>query len=343
MTSVETVPVKYVFLDIVQYTQNRSVEAQSDIICILNEIVRTCVDQYEISDNKIIYLPTGDGICIAIQLVEKPYDLHLLLALKILGKLESHNKDADDDMRKFKIRIGIETNVDNLVIDINGNRNLAGAGINMAQRIMNIGDGNQIMVGRTVYETLRQREKYLNAFRYLRAKVKHGLILDTYQFIKKDCPGLSNELPIRFRKSEKKDEKLPKLIAYYFAQAIRNRKDLIKLNKGGGEYSCEVLLWYLAKDSLGFSETTELTRYSPQTAKGGQASFAELFEEYYSYHFWVTCDLSSFLKDNYLRDYSDCFEGETFTMLIFVNEKGIGKLKKEWPDIWAEFDLDSYV
>lgn len=55
--------------------------------------------------------------------------------------------------------MGINTNADNLVTDINGARNLAGAGINIAQRVMDSADGNQILVSHSVYDTLRDREK----------------------------------------------------------------------------------------------------------------------------------------------------------------------------------------
>src|SRR5712691_1684529 len=140
MTEAQSVSAKYIFLDIVSYSHGRSVEAQTDIISTLNQLVRESVAGFEITTEKLIYLPTGDGICIALLDVESPYDLHIRLPLAILAKLLEYNQETFDEMRTFKVRIGLNANTDNLVTDINGQRNVSGAGINLAQRVMNTGD-----------------------------------------------------------------------------------------------------------------------------------------------------------------------------------------------------------
>src|SRR5713226_8089092 len=165
------------FLDVVSYSFRRSVEAQTDIISTLNDLVRESVAQFNLAENQLIYLPTGDGICVVLLGVESPYDLLLQLSLTLLSRLDAYNQQATDDMRKFQIRIGLNTNVDNVVTDINGKRNVAGAGINLAQRIMNTGDGNQVLVGESVFETLRYREKYMQSFKTSSTTAKHGISL----------------------------------------------------------------------------------------------------------------------------------------------------------------------
>jgi Adenylate and Guanylate cyclase catalytic domain len=85
--------------------------------------------------------------------------------LAILNELKDRNSKAHDEMRQFEVRIGLNENVDNRVVDINGRPNVAGAGINMAQRVMSPADGSQILIGAAVYETLRHRECYMNTFR----------------------------------------------------------------------------------------------------------------------------------------------------------------------------------
>ena len=87
------------------------------------------------------------------------------------------------------------------MIDINGSRNVAGDGINMAQRIMSLADGNQILVSSSVFATLGIREKYFHlSFRELpRTKIEHGIELSTYQFIGSDCVGLNVDIPNHFR------------------------------------------------------------------------------------------------------------------------------------------------
>jgi class 3 adenylate cyclase len=98
-------------------------------------------------------------------------------------------------MRKFNIRVGINENIDNLIIDINGNKNISGAGINHASRIEGQADPAQILVGNSVYEKLVQREKYMKAFNSYTALVKHGLPLKVHQLINKSLLYLNNEIP----------------------------------------------------------------------------------------------------------------------------------------------------
>jgi class 3 adenylate cyclase len=172
-----TIPAKYVFLDVVGFTHERSVEAQSDIVHILNDIVQGGITENEVPKDKLILLPTGDGMCIALLNVESPYDVHLLIALSIVKRVHEHNEEIENEMRKFQVRIGLNSNIDNLVTDINGNRNIAGAGISVASRVMNVADGNQILVGESVFDTLRYREKYMSAFKHYPATVKHEVKL----------------------------------------------------------------------------------------------------------------------------------------------------------------------
>ena len=196
MKEADTTPAKYVFLDVVGFTNRRSVEAQADIVGILNSIVRSCLTQHGIPDNKRILLPTGDGICIALLNIENPYDIHIQLALSILEILDGHNTTSDvDDMRRFEVRIGISANTDNLVTDINGKQNLAGAGINEAQRVMGNADGGQILINQTVYSTLRHREKYMGCFDQYSKTIKHGERLTMYQLKMEDSPGLNRSSP----------------------------------------------------------------------------------------------------------------------------------------------------
>ncbi|MBN1520315.1 MAG: hypothetical protein JW923_09520 [Spirochaetales bacterium] len=179
---VKTALVKYVFLDIVSYSIDRTVEAQVEIIGVLNRLVLKAVSGYKISAKNVIYLPNGDGICICLINTIDPYDLHIRIAIDIMTLLKEHNEREEDPKRQFKLRIGINENHDCLIVDINGRNNVAGAGINMAQRIMNMADGNQIMVGQSVYEKIVQREPYFGKFRPVVKEIKHGITLKSYHF-----------------------------------------------------------------------------------------------------------------------------------------------------------------
>jgi class 3 adenylate cyclase len=131
----------------------------------LNKVVEASVIEVSLPKDNLISIPTGDGICIVLINIESPYDAHLLTALNIVKGIDEHNSRTGSDMRKFHVRIGINSNTDNLITDINGNRNITGAGISMASRIMGMADGNQILVGESVFDTLRYREQYMASFR----------------------------------------------------------------------------------------------------------------------------------------------------------------------------------
>jgi class 3 adenylate cyclase len=154
----------------------------------------------------------------------------------ILKKLATHNLETKNEMRKFKIRIGVNTNVDNLVTDINGKRNLSGAGINLAQRVMNAGDGNQVLVGDAVFETLRYREKYMQGFKSHQAEANHGMRPRVHQLIEPST-GLNILTPSEFKNEPRTEERLDKFVAYYFAHAIKHKDFLVAALRtpGGGQ------------------------------------------------------------------------------------------------------------
>lgn len=187
--SVETRHVRYIFADVVRFTEDRTLEAQVEIIGALNHAFKA-----SIQDFKTIYLPTGDGICAAILEVDVPADVHLQVALRVLELFREWCARAAFN-RQAELRIAINESVDAVLTDINGNRNLAGVGINSAQRLMSIADGNQIIVGRTAYETLRSRDKYADGFRQVKAEIKHGRIITAYQFIGLEAPFLNIAMP----------------------------------------------------------------------------------------------------------------------------------------------------
>lgn len=191
--------VKYVFLDVVGYSR-RIVEIQARIISALNEIVRAALDEYTIGGTDRVLIPTGDGLCIGLlTATDDNYDLPVRVALSILRRLAKHNEHSGED-DSFQVRIGIDQNVDNLVTDINGNLNVAGTGINMAARIMDLADSNQILVSQTVHSELYTRELYHSKLRKLPVvNVKHGVPLQVFQYVQEDFPGLDCNLPTKWR------------------------------------------------------------------------------------------------------------------------------------------------
>ena len=193
--SVETRHVKYVFADVVDFTVNRTVQAQMEIVGALNGAFREAVDVME-----TIFLPTGDGICAAITQPNASHDAHLRVALSVISQMKLWSENQAED-RKCRVRFGLNESVDCMVLDINNRDNIAGAGINQAQRLMAMADGNQIVVGRAAFDNLRVWDEYVNSFRALRAESKHGIIIEAFQYLG-PANGLNVEIPRAVRDTD---------------------------------------------------------------------------------------------------------------------------------------------
>jgi class 3 adenylate cyclase len=338
MPTVRTAPVKYVFLDVVRFTHKRSVEAQADIVDILNEIVRSSVMNLALPKEHLRFLHTGDGICIAIQRIDEPYDVHVLLAVEILSRVAAHNANATDDMRRFELRVGVNANVDNVVLDINEEENLAGAGINIAQRVMNVADGGQILVGRAVHETLAQREKYMNNFRPYTIQIKHGQYLSAYQYVNDKVFGLNSEIPEAFVSKSTADPPLTRIAAYYIAHAFQNRDYLVTLDRTSTKLEANIVLLYLlAEDSIGYADETEYDKYDPHVKGYGVMSFEEQLAYYDSLDFWCNVKLAEYLQVEHLSSFADCFEHTDSIGYRFVSARGLRRVQDEWPQIASQF------
>ncbi|HLE84955.1 MAG TPA: adenylate/guanylate cyclase domain-containing protein [Thermoanaerobaculia bacterium] len=330
MPETRTESVKYLFSDIVGFTKDRSVEAQSDLVSILNQIVRESFDSVSLQLSDHILIPTGDGICIALLMPVEPYDIHVTLGLEILRRVAVHNAATADSMRCFELRIGLNQNVDNIVTDINGKTNVAGAGINMAQRIMSQADRSQIMAGRAVYDTLSVREAYLRSFRRFTATAKHNVQFDVYQLIK-ESEGLSIEAPSAFRPREAKPNTLTKFAAFYIALALKSQDFLLTRREDASfDYNATVWLYFQAKDMLTRSEASEFDKWRPKTHGAPTTTAEEQYNYYDSQDFWMLTELTDLIASRYLEEFSECFEGIEF---VFVSKRGKERLQEEWPDV----------
>lgn len=329
-----TALVKYIFLDVVGFTRDRSVEAQTDIVRTVGEIARAAVRKHTRGLRGTIYLPTGDGLCIALADPRASVDAHLLVAVDVLERIAAHNQSTSDEMRRFEVRIGIAENVDNLLLDINGSKNVAGAGINTAQRVMSVADGGQILASQNVFETLRYRERFRESFRSLVAVAKHGLRLPVHQLIEDGHTGLSTALPSVFRPVV---PPLRRLEAYLFAHALKHEAFFAaKPMRGQMRSAANVLVYFLARDSEGLATETPAHPYNLAAYRAGHASFEEQFAHYMSLDFHVCFTLSEALVERF-STYSDCFREPGF--LAFVSAKGRTRLQSAFPEICKEFAL----
>jgi TolB-like protein/Tfp pilus assembly protein PilF/class 3 adenylate cyclase len=137
------------FIDIVGYSKLR-INEQSAQIEKLREIVRG-TEQFRAADaeGKLLRLPTGDGGALAFR--NSP-EAPVLCAEEIAKALKSHPE--------IRVRMGIHSGPVNEVTDLNEQANIAGAGINIAQRIMDCGDAGHILVSKHAAEDLEQYDQW---------------------------------------------------------------------------------------------------------------------------------------------------------------------------------------
>ena len=342
----KTAELKYISLDVVGYSNNRTVEAQTDIVKNLNSIVQTAVGRHSLGDDQVIYIPTGDGICIGLPDVSSPFDIHMLIALEILKQLSNYNLSIQEPMREFDVRIGLNENTDNLIIDINGHTNIAGAGINLSRRILDYSERNMIFVDSNVYERLRYRDKYHKCFRHYQVPIKHGEVIKIHQFMQAGHDGLDIDIPVVFLEQGYGESPLTPFIAYYLKHALLNEKYissiLEKAGMGQTRYALTVLLCFLALDSV---EAVQQSRIRKMTRSNKTMGYDEwTFDKQLSYYkkndFWICVTLADQFAGAYLRDYQYCFEADIEFSFHIVNEKGKERLKTEWPQIWLSLGMD---
>ena len=153
------------FMDVVGYSllpmdrQTQFLQQLQDLVCATAEFRRAQ------ESGELISLPTGDGM--ALVFFRDP-----VAPVQCAVELSKALRDFPD----IKLRIGIHSGPVYRVADINANRNVAGGGINMAQRVMDSGDAGHILLSRAAAETLMQLSQWAPHIRDLgENEVKHGV------------------------------------------------------------------------------------------------------------------------------------------------------------------------
>jgi len=153
------------FIDIVGYSK-LSINEQRAVVDELTTIVRGS-DQYQKAEaaGRLIKIPTGDGMALVFYTSQ---EAPAQCAIEISGALKAHPR--------LQVRMGVHSGPVSGVIDVNGHANLAGAGLNMAQRVMACGDAGHILVSKHVAEDLEEYEHWRPLLHDLgKCEVKHGM------------------------------------------------------------------------------------------------------------------------------------------------------------------------
>src|SRR5215813_8607050 len=183
------------FTDIVGYSKLPILQ-QRALVERLNEIVRG-TDEYQAAEKagRLITIPTGDGITLVFyDSPETPAEC----ALEISRALKKHPE--------LQLRMGIHSGPVSGVVDATGKANAAGAGINIAQRVMDCGDAGHILLSKHIAEDLGQyRQWQLQLHDLGVCDVKHGGRLHVVNLYTEE---LGNpRVPTKFRQAVKKQRR----------------------------------------------------------------------------------------------------------------------------------------
>ncbi|MDQ6655196.1 MAG: hypothetical protein M3Y80_05215, partial [Verrucomicrobiota bacterium] len=154
------------FIDLVGYSK-LLIEEQKRRLARLTEIVLATAQVCEATDEQLVRLPTGDGMALVFRhSAEEP----ARCAVEIAQALKAHPE--------IPVRMGVHSGPVSNVTDLNSRTNIAGAGINMAQRVMNCGDAGHILLSKHVAEDLEQYSHWQPQLHDLGdCEVKHGVRL----------------------------------------------------------------------------------------------------------------------------------------------------------------------
>src|SRR5204862_2965508 len=180
------------FIDILGYSK-LLIHEQSEQIQKLKQIVRG-TEQFRLAEaeGKLLRLPTGDGGALVFR--SSP-EAPALCALEISKELKNHSD--------LHVRMGIHSGPVNEVVDLNEQANIAGAGINIAQRVMNCGDAGHILVSKRVADDLEHYSQWRSLLHELgEGEVKHGLRISLLNLYGDEAGN--PELPEKFRQAKGK-------------------------------------------------------------------------------------------------------------------------------------------
>ena len=178
------------FIDIVGYSkllineQSEQIQKLKEIVC-GTEQVRSAE-----AEGKLLRLPTGDGGALVFR--NNP-EAPVLCALEISKELKKHTE--------LRVRMGIHSGPVNEVTDLNEQANIAGAGINVAQRVMDCGDAGHILLSKRVADDLEQYPQWRSQLHDLgECEVKHGVRIGIVNLHR---DGIGNpQIPKKFRQAK---------------------------------------------------------------------------------------------------------------------------------------------
>ena len=200
MPSEQSLDVKFeighvLFIDIVGYSK-LLIHEQSEQLQKLREIARA-TDQFRAAEaeGKLLRLPTGDGGALVFR--DSP-EAPVACALEISKALRN--------CPQLRVRMGIHSGPVKEVTDLNEQANIAGAGINTAQRVMDCGEAGHILLSKRVAEDLEHYARWRPLLHDLgTCEVKHGVTLALVNLYSNEIGN--PEPPKKFKGDETREKK----------------------------------------------------------------------------------------------------------------------------------------
>ena len=176
------------FMDIVGYAK-LLIEGQTERLSELREVVRGTQEFQNNRDaSSLLSLHTGDGM--ALSFFGDP-EAPVRCAVEISRALKSYPE--------LKLRMGLHSGLVRRVPDINANMNIAGGGINLAQRVMDCGDAGHILLSKAVADDLKQLSRWNGNLHDLgEAEVKHGVRVHIFNLYDHEIGNVA--IPSKLRK-----------------------------------------------------------------------------------------------------------------------------------------------
>src|SRR3954454_18777176 len=191
------------FIDIVAYSR-MATDDQRAAIDELNQIVQS-TDEYPQaqSENRLLKLATGDGM--ALIFYHSPED-----PVECAREISRAIKEQHSNLR---VRMGVHSGPLSGVVDVTGRTNVAGAGINMAQRVMDCADAGHILLSKRVAEDLEQFKHWrLHLHQLGECEVKHGEKIEIVNLFTTELGN--SDRPQRLTRPAEKTERLPTSIEH---------------------------------------------------------------------------------------------------------------------------------
>ena len=225
------------FIDIVGYSK-LMIDDQKERLRELTEVVLAAPQVARSTSEQLVRLPTGDGMALVFRhSSEEP----ARCALEIAQALKAH--------LEIPVRMGVHSGPVSEITDVSGRKNIAGPGVNLAQRVMDCGDAGHILLSKRVAEDLESYRQWSPHLHPLgECEVKHGVRIHLVNFYTDEIGNA--QPPEKFRQFDEKR-----------ATPIVSRRDeepwiAVLPFRGGGDAELESFA-----DGLGQDITAGLSRF----------------------------------------------------------------------------------